>query len=83
METKKWWQSKTIWGILAAAVGTFLAAQGVDIAPPANADFEQLKQYYEQIRAAQGNIQQLIGIGLSAVGFIVALFGRITATKKI
>ena len=80
MEKKKWYQSKTIWGIVIAALG-FVATQyfQVPIEVPANLDFEQLKAHTEAIKAAQGNIGIIIGQVIAAVGSIVAIIGRVKA----
>ena len=80
MEKKKWYQSKTIWGIVIAALG-FIATQYLQapIEVPANADFEQLKAHTEAIKAAQGNIGIIIGQVIAAVGSIVAIIGRVKA----
>ncbi len=56
MQTKKWYQSKTIWGIIVAALGYAMTLIGVEqVSLPENADFEQLKAYAESVKAAQGN----------------------------
>lgn len=80
MEKKKWYQSKTIWGIVIAALG-FVATQyfQVPIEVPANADFEQLKAHTDAIKAAQGNIGIIIGQVIAAVGSVVAIIGRVKA----
>ena len=83
MEKKKWWQSKTIWGILISAGGVILLNQGVDVAVPENPDFEQLKEYYEQVKAAQGDIGKIIGVIVSAVGFLLTLYGRFKASTAV
>ena len=80
MQKKKWYQSKTIWGIVIAALG--FAATSVLQAPievPANADFEQLKAHADAIKAAQGNVGIIIGQVIAAVGSIVAILGRVKA----
>lgn len=84
METKKWYQSKTIWGILIAALGYFMSTIGVDYPSlPANADFEQLKAYTEAIKAAEGNWSAIIGQVLAGVGTIVSIIGRFQAETKV
>ena len=84
MQKKKWYQSKTIWGIVIAALG--FAATSYLQAPlevPANADFEQLKAHADAIKAAQGNVGIIIGQVIAAVGSIVAILGRVKADSTI
>lgn len=83
--TKKWYQSKTIGGIILAIIGAVFMFFGMDtgVELPANADAEQIKAYYEQIKAADGNISTIIGIGVSAVGYLMALIGRVKAETKV
>jgi hypothetical protein len=80
MQSKKWYQSKTIWGIIVAALG-FVATQyfQVPIEVPANPDFEQLKAHTEAIKAAQGNIGIIAGQVVAAIGSVIAIIGRIKA----
>lgn len=82
---KKWYQSKTIWGILIAALGAFLSEslQVPDVSLPENADFNQLKAYAEQIKSAQGNMSSIIATVVSIVGSILAIYGRVTAGEKL
>ena len=81
METKKWYQSKTIWGIIIAAIGYILSAtlgvSGIDI--PQSDEFDKLENYYQQVKAAKGNIGAIIGAIMNAIGLIVAIIGRIKA----
>jgi ABC-type glycerol-3-phosphate transport system substrate-binding protein len=84
MESKKWYQSKTIWGILIAALGYFMSTIGVDYPSlPENADFEQLKAYAEAIKAAQGNWSTIIGQVFAGVGTVVSIIGRFQAEAKV
>jgi hypothetical protein len=84
MKSKKWYQSKTILGIIIAAAG-FVATQyfQVPIEVPANADFEQLKAHTEAIKAAQGNVGIIAGQIAAAIGSVIAIIGRINAEGKI
>ncbi len=84
MDSKQWYQSKTIWGIVFAALGTLLMKFGVD-APqlPANADYEQIALYVQQVKDAQGSLSAIAGIAFSAFGFILALIGRVKADTTI
>lgn len=85
METKKWWSSKTIWGVLIALLGFVLTQklQVPDIQLPENADFEQLKAYTEAIKDAHGNLGVIAGQLLSGVGTLLAIVGRVKAETKI
>jgi len=84
MESKKWYQSKTIWGIVIAALGFFMSTIGVDYPSlPENADFNQLKAYAEAIKAAQGNWSAIIGQVLAGVGTLVSIIGRFQAETKV
>lgn len=82
---KPWWQSKTIWGILIAAVGFVISEvlKVPDVVLPENADFEQLQQYVEAVKAAQGNLTVIISQVIAAVGTILAIYGRVKAEAKI
>jgi hypothetical protein len=84
MQKKKWYQSKTIWGIVIAALG-FVATSYLQapLEVPANADFEQLKAHADAIKAAQGNVGIIIGQVIAAVGSIVAILGRVKADSTI
>lgn len=81
MESKKWYQSKTIWGIVIAFVGYLLSnklgVSGIDV--PNSSDLEEIQKYYEQVVATKGNLSDLIGVILSIIGSLVALVGRIKA----
>lgn len=84
MQTKKWYQSKTIWGIIVAALGYVMASIGVDsVALPENADFEQLKAYAEAMKAAKGDWATILGQVLAGVGTIVSIVGRFQAETKV
>jgi hypothetical protein len=85
MESKKWWSSKTIWGVLIAFLGFMLTEklQVPDIQLPENADFEQLKAYADAIKEAEGNLGVIAGQLLSAFGTLLAIIGRVKAETKI
>ena len=82
---KPWWQSKTIWGILIAAVGFVISEvlKVPDVVLPENADFEQLQQYVEAVKAAKGDLSVIISQAVSAVGTLLAIYGRVKAEAKI
>jgi len=85
MATKKWWSSKTIWGVLIALLGFVLTQklQVPDVQLPENADFEQLKAYAEAIKEANGNLGVIAGQLLSALGSLLAIIGRVKAETQI
>lgn len=85
METKAWYQSKTIWGILVAALGFVITEvlKVPDVQLPPNADFEQLKAYAEAVKAAEGNVAVIISQAVSAVGTVLAIYGRMKAEGKL
>ena len=84
MESKKWWSSKTIWGVLIAGLGFILSTKlQADVQLPENADFEQLKVYAEAIKDAHGNLGVIAGQLLSVVGSLLAIVGRVKAETKI
>jgi len=85
MESKKWYQSKTIWGIIIAFVGYLLSnsLQVQDVSVPANADFDSLKELINQIKDAQGNISVIAGQVMGIIGTIIAIYGRIKSDSKI
>lgn len=85
METKKWYQSKTIWGIVIAALGMLITETlgTTEIVLPENADFNQLKQYVDSIKNSQGNLAAIFGQIVAAIGSIIAIVGRVKAETKI
>ena len=85
MTTKKWYQSKTIWGIVIAFLGFLITEklQVPDVTLPNNADFNQLQQYYQSVQEANGNIGAIIGQLVSIVGTILAIIGRIKAETQL
>jgi hypothetical protein len=83
--TKKWYASKTIWGILIAAIG-YVASEVLkvpDVQLPQNADFNQMKAYVDAINASNGNLSVIISQVVSAIGTILAIIGRVKAGQKI
>lgn len=85
MKTKKWYQSRTIWGVIFAALGfliqTQLGVQGVDV--PQNADFDQLREYATKIKEAQNDWTSILGTLISAFGYFMAILGRIKADSTL
>jgi hypothetical protein len=84
METKKWYQSKTIWGIIISAAG-FIAAHVLEapVEISENADFEQLKAHVEAVKAAKSNVTVIISEVVAAVGSVLAIIGRVKSEGKI
>lgn len=83
-QTKPWYLSKTIWGVLIGAAGFALSKFGVaEPVLPANPDFDSLKGFVDAIKAAKGSIEAYIAIAMQIVGFGLALYGRIKADSKI
>jgi hypothetical protein len=82
---KKWYQSKTIWGVLIAALGFTLTEvlKVPEVTLPPDADFNQLKAYVDTINNANGNIGVIIGQVMGVVGTILGIIGRIKADGKI
>lgn len=82
---KKWFQSKTIWGIIIGGLGFLLTEvlKVPDVTLPENADFNQLKEYAEAIKIAQGNIGIIIGQVMGVVGAILGIIGRVKAEGKL
>ena len=66
MDTKAWWQSKTVWGgivaLLAGAGGMFGLSIGIE-------DQNALTNHAVEIA--------------SAIGGLIAIYGRVTAKKEI
>lgn len=84
MESKKWYQSKTIWGIAIAFLGFVLNNfVKVDVTLPENADYDTLKAHFEALKNAQSNTMVFISEIMSMVGTLVALYGRFKAEEKL
>lgn len=82
--TKKWYSSKTIWGIVIAFVGFIFTKLSVpNIGLPENADFDQLSAFATAITNAKGDLSSIIGTVLTGVGSILAIIGRIKADQVI
>lgn len=85
METKAWYQSKTILGIIVAALGYVISEvlKVPDIQLPSDPNFDQMKAYVEAVKAAEGNIAVIISQVVSAIGTVLAIYGRAKAEGKI
>ena len=85
MENKKWYQSKTIWGVLIAFIGYLVTTKlnVPDLNIPANADFDSLHQLVDQVKESQGSISNIAGQIMGIIGTIIAIYGRIKSETKI
>jgi hypothetical protein len=83
--TKKWWASKTIWGIIIAVLGIIVTdvLKVPDVNLPADATVDQVKSTLEAIKAAQGNLGLIIGHVATLAGLVLGVIGRIQAEKTI
>jgi hypothetical protein len=84
MESKKWYQSKTIWGILIAFVGFLATLLNVpEVNVPADASFEVLKSQVADVIAAKSSIALLVSKLTTLFGTVLAIYGRVKADMKI
>lgn len=83
-ETKKWYASKTIWGIIIAALGIFLTnVLKVDVILPADATVDQTQAAIAAIKAAQGDLGVIAAQITTLIGLVVGVIGRVKAEKII
>mgnify|MGYP006266851371 FL=1 len=82
---KKWYQSKTIWGVVIAFLGYVLSnIVGVpDLNIPANADYDTLATLVKNVKESQGDISVILGQVMSLLGAAVAIYGRVKSDTKI
>jgi hypothetical protein len=66
IDTKYWYQSKTVWGALIAILASVLQAGG-----------------FELDEGAQGEFAEGIVALMGAVGGLLALYGRLSADKRL
>lgn len=84
LQTKKWWASKTIWGIAIATLGVLLSSVlKVDVVLPTDATVDQTQTAIEAIKAAQGDLSAIAAQVITLIGLVVGVIGRIQAEKKI
>jgi len=84
VQTKKWWASKTIWGIAIATLGVLLTnILKVDVVLPTDATVDQTKAAIEAIKDAHGSLPIIAAQITTLVGLVVGVIGRIQAEKKI
>jgi len=83
-KTKKWSQSKTIWGIVITAIAFFAQSYlQADITVPANPDFTQLQNIAAQVKAAHSDISGMITAAIAGIGVIMGIIGRVKSDTKI
>jgi len=70
MDTKKWWESKTIWGAIVMLAALILGYLGVEVGPEEQATFVDL---------VVGAINEVMAL----VGFVLTIVGRFKADKAI
>jgi hypothetical protein len=83
--TKKWYASKTIWGILIAALGVLVTRvlQVPDVTLPADATVDQAQAAIAAIKTAQGNAGVIIGQITTLVGLVLGVIGRVKAETSV
>ena len=83
MEAKKWYQSKTIWGLVVALMGFVLNnALKVDIDLPANADLGTIQDQIRAIKESNG-VNNIVAQVMSLAGTLFAIYGRVKADTTI
>lgn len=84
-DSKKWWQSKTIWGIIIAALGVIISdVLKVDgVAVPTDAAVTEAQSIIETIIASNGNIGVILGQLVTIFGLVMSVIGRVKAEKSI
>ena len=84
-ESKKWYTSKTIWGIMIAVLGVLitnvLQVPGIEL--PKDATVDQAQAAIAAIKAAQGNVGLILAQVTTLVGLVIGVIGRIKAEKVI
>jgi len=83
METKKWYLSKTIWGVLITILGFVLSqVLKVDIQLPDSEVLtaQDLQVATEQIKNAKSNLFSQIMI---VIGTLLSIYGRFKANTKV
>lgn len=83
METKKWYYSKTIWGILIALLGFVLnQVLKVDIKLP-DSDVLTPTDIQNVRDAVTNSHSDLVSVVTIIVGVLLAVYGRFKATTKV
>jgi hypothetical protein len=86
MDTKKWYYSKTIWGILIALLGFVLSQMlKVDIKLPESdvltaTDIESVKASIEAVKNDHASLLSQIMV---IVGTLLGVYGRLKASTKV
>lgn len=85
MESKKWYQSKTIWGIIIAFAGYlinhFFGVQDLNI--PENADLATIQKHLDAFKAAGNDLVLIASEAMAAIGTFLAIIGRVKADTKL
>ena len=85
MDSKKWYQSKTIWGIIIAFAGfllnQFLGVQELNI--PENADLATIQKHVEAFKNSGSDLVMIASEAMAALGTFLAIVGRVKADSKI
>lgn len=89
MDSKKWYSSKTIWGVIIALFGFILSQYlKVDITLPESdvltpSDIESVKQAAQQMKDAHGSLSVLVSQIMVIVGCLLGVYGRFKAKTTI
>ena len=85
MESKKWYQSKTIWGIVIAFAGfllnQFLGVQDLNI--PENADLITIQKHVDRFKNSGSDLMIIASEAMATIGTLLAIVGRVKADSKI
>ena len=84
-DSKKWWQSKTIWGVLIAALGVVISdvfkVPGIIL--PTDPAVTEAQSIIQTLIASDGNVGVIVGQAVTVFGLIMSVIGRIKAEKVI
>jgi hypothetical protein len=84
-ESKKWWQSKTIWGIIVAALGVTISDvfQVPGLIVPTDPVISEVQSIIQTIISSDGNVGVILGQTITVLGLIISVIGRVKAEKII
>ena len=83
MQTKKWYQSRTIWGIVVALLGFVLNnALKVDINLPMDADLTTIQSHIQSIKD-NSSVTNIVSEIMAFAGTLLAIYGRVKADTSI
>lgn len=81
---KKWYQSKTIWGIIVAFLGFIIREYfNVDLEIPQNADYDTIMHHVEMFKASKSDTVAIISEIMATTGTLIAIYGRFKAEDKV